>query len=67
MQFLRIRRFQRHYSLELHALNLRRDKVLVALCRLQARRWLTPAFCVEAVIIQGLNANFEKPYVAAVI
>ena len=41
------------------------DKVLVKIRCLQARRWHTLAFCVEAVATQGLNANFEKLYFAA--
>lgn len=50
----------------LHVLSVTHlDKVLVKIRCLQARRWHTLAFCVEAVATQGLNANFEKLYFAA--
>ena len=45
----------------LHVLSVTHlDKVLVKIRCLQARRWHTLAFCVEAVATQGLNANFES-------
>ena len=50
----------------LHVLSVtHRDKVLVKICCLQARRWHTLVFCVEAVTTQCLNSNFEKVYFAA--
>ena len=50
----------------LHALSVtHRDKVLVKIRCLQARRWHTLVFCVEAAAMQGLNSNFEKVYFAA--
>ena len=50
----------------LHVLSVtHRDKVLVKIRCLQARRWYTFFFCVEAVATQGLNSNFEKLHFAA--